>query len=220
MYDTKRKILIWISIIFVIALIVIIFIDICILNTMSKQNVELHYAYITMGIKIFVGIIAFHISIMLVKYMFDKEINFEHMTGLCSRKKLFIDLNNLINKNAPFTICYIDFNDFKIINDKYGHAAGDLLLKEFAKRIRRIKPNEIIGYRIGGDEFVIVINNNIEIDRSIENIWKIADDKVKITQKEYTKISFAMGISKNDFVSNAEVLLKKADYNMYENKKT
>jgi diguanylate cyclase (GGDEF)-like protein len=220
MYDNKRKILIWISIIFTIMLIVIVFIDIYELHVLNSQIDDLRYVCIMMGTKILVGIIAFHASILLVRHMFNKEVNFEHLTGLCSRKKLYTDLNNLINKNAPFTICYIDFNDFKVINDKFGHAAGDLLLKEFARRINHIKPKEITGYRIGGDEFVIVINNNIDINNSIESIWKIADDKVKITQREYIKFSFAMGISKNDFFSNADVLVKRADYNMYENKRT
>ncbi|MDD2376377.1 MAG: GGDEF domain-containing protein [Clostridia bacterium] len=142
------------------------------------------------------------------------------MTGLYSRKKLFDDLNNLISKRLQFTVCYIDFNDFKIVNDKYGHAAGDLLLKEFAKRILELKHKKIRGYRMGGDEFVIIIKSNFKVHDCIESIWKITEKEVKITMKDYTKISFAMGVIQNDFFSNADEILKKADSSMYKNKKT
>jgi diguanylate cyclase len=220
MSDNKKSFLRCITVLFVVSLIFVILINTSELNMICVMQKNVQCVFIAMIAKIVILIISFALTIMFVLRMFDKEINFEHMTGLCSRKKLFIDLNNSINKKAPFTVCYIDFNDFKNVNDKYGHAAGDMLLKEFARRINELKCKKIVGYRIGGDEFVVVINSNIEVDKCIESIWKIADDDVRITLKEYTKISFAMGIAKNDFVSNVDELLKKADYNMYENKKT
>jgi len=220
MSDNKKSFLKCITGLFVVSLIFVILINICELNMICDATKNTKHVIIAMAAKIVILTISFAITIILVLRMFNKEINFEHMTGLCSRKKLFIDLNNLIGKKVSFVVCYIDFNDFKIVNDKYGHAAGDMLLKEFAKRIHELKCKKITGYRIGGDEFVVIINNNNEIKSCIEKIWKIADDDVKITLKDYTKISFAMGIAENDFVSNADELLKKADYNMYENKKT
>jgi len=220
MSDNKKKFLKCVIAVFIVSLMFVILINICELNSIFETTKNVQCVYIAMAAKIMIITIAFVIVMMFAIHMLNKEINFEHLTGLCSRKKLFVDLNCLINKKILFTVCYIDFNDFKIVNDKYGHAAGDMMLKEFAKRIRDLKHMKIMGYRIGGDEFVVVITNHLEIDDCIKSIWKITEEEVRVTLKEYTKISFAMGIAKNDFVSNADEILKKADYNMYENKKT
>jgi len=203
---------------FVVSLSFVIVINVYELNLLSGE--EPKCLFIAILAKISILIVSFIVGIVLALHLFDREVNFEHMTGLCSRKKLFVDLNNLIKRKAPFTVCYIDFNDFKIVNDKYGHAAGDMLIREFANRIVNLKCKKIIGYRIGGDEFVIIITNKLDVQSCIESIWKIADDDVKITSKEYIKISFAMGTAENDFISNADQILRKSDCNMYKNKRT
>ena len=57
------------------------------------------------------------------------------------------------------------------------------------------------------------------MDNCIKSMQDITEKEVKITAKDYAKISFAMGTIQNDFVSNADELLKKADSHMYDNKK-
>lgn len=220
MCDNKKKVLILISTIFLVSLIFVIFIDIHELKMLKEITNELNAFYFAVFSKIVLVAIAFCISILLVTYLFNKEVNFDYMTGLCSRKKLFFDLNDLIGKKAHFTVCYIDFNDFKHINDRYGHKAGDMLLKEFSRRICLLKHKKITGYRIGGDEFVVVIRDNLHLQDCIESIWKVTEEDVNVAPNAVTKIAFAMGIVENDFVSTADELLKKADSSMYKNKKT
>lgn len=220
MNNNKRNFLKCIMLIFTTSLIFVICINIYEMNLVNLMFKDMRLIYIIMVTKIIIIFIAFILIIVSAIHMFNKEVNFEYMTGLYSRKKLFDDLNNLISKRLQFTVCYIDFNDFKIVNDKYGHAAGDLLLKEFAKRILELKHKKIRGYRMGGDEFVIIIKSNFKVHDCIESIWKITEKEVKITMKDYTKISFAMGVIQNDFFSNADEILKKADSSMYKNKKT
>ena len=219
MSGNKRNFLIRTIIMFVVTFIFIMIVNIHELNSLKFTTRNLHPVYVSMVIKIVASIITFIITIMFAMIMFNREVNFEHMTGLCSRRKLFVDLNNLISKRLQFTVCYIDFNDFKFVNDKYGHSAGDMLLKEFARRIRELKHKKIIGYRIGGDEFVVIIKNEEQVDECIQSILKISEKEVRITIKDYVKFSFAMGITRNDFVSNADEILKKADNNMYKKKR-
>jgi diguanylate cyclase (GGDEF)-like protein len=131
----------------------------------------------------------------------------------------------MVERKEHFILCYIDFNDFKYINDEYGHKAGDMFLKEFAKRIIKLDPKKITGYRIGGDEFVIIIKNPTKVDKCIESIWGVTEEKVKIVSKDnqkvaYAKLSFAMGLAENDFESTPDDILAKADSEMYKNKKT
>lgn len=57
--------------------------------------------------------------------------------------------------NAPFALAIIDLDDFKPINDGYGHAAGDAMLQRIAKHLRAV-PSPFFSGRLGGDEFVLV----------------------------------------------------------------
>lgn len=218
MSDNRKNFLKSVTGIFVSSLVLVVLINIYELNSLYGVTNNLRFAYISMGSKIVILIIAFLITIFFFINMFNKEVNFEHMTGLYSRKKLFADLNNLINKKLQFTVCYIDLNDFSLINNQYGHSVGDMYLIEFAKRILELKCNGMNGYRVGGDEFVIIITNYSKVDDCIKSIWDITKEEIKTITQNKMKFSFAMGVFENDLVSNADELLKKADCHMYDNK--
>lgn len=219
MCDKRKLLLFFLSLIFIISLFIIMFINSYEIRIISDIEVELKKIYICMALKLLIIIITFYISLYSMLYLFKKEVHYDYMTGLYSRRKLFEDLNNLINKRSLFTVCYIDLNNFKCINDMYGHKTGDMLLKEFSKRIHTLKSKGIIGYRIGGDEFVLIINNHHESKNCIESIMKITDKEVVVKHIGSIKIEFAIGIKENDFISTAEMLLEKADSSMYQNKK-
>lgn len=219
MCDNKKNILKVMFIVFLVSLLSIVLLNIYELNILRDKINDVPEVLAVMAVKFVIIILLFCISLFLIIRLFDKEVNFDYMTGLCSRRKLFLDLNDLIGKNLSFTVCYIDFNDFKHVNDKFGHKAGDMLLREFSKRISAIEPKKITGYRIGGDEFVVIVKNRHKNDGYIEKIWKVSEDDVKVTYTDFAKFSFAMGIVENDFVSTAEELLKKADSKMYKNKR-
>jgi len=115
-------------------------------------------------------------------------------------------MNKKINKYNNILMLDIDY--FKKINDTYGHIAGDFLLKEVAKIIKNTVGNDGCTIRYGGEEFVVLLKNEIngyELGEKIRKIiaaqdFKYADKNIKIT--------ISLGLS--DTLSKADVLLYKA----------
>ena len=128
----------------------------------------------------------------------------------------------ITNKNADFGVVMLDLNDLKKVNDKYGHKAGDELIASAAKAISDVFKESLV-FRIGGDEFLVVLQNG-DLD-DCENLFIKFDSKCANTfiEKEGVKIpiSIAIGFSRfdtNNDLSFADVF-KRADEAMYENKR-
>jgi diguanylate cyclase (GGDEF)-like protein len=92
------------------------------------------------------------------------------LTGLGSRLAVEAQIEQSFQSGAPFCVAIIDIDEFKRVNDKYGHLAGDELLKQFATELRSVcRSTDTIG-RWGGDEFILVLHCGIaeamaQIDR-------------------------------------------------------
>lgn len=220
MNKNKINFLICVVIIFITTSVASVTINLKELHILKELSVDISQFSTLMIINAIIMFAAFFVLMVLTFNLFHKEVNFDCMTKLCSRQKLFNDLKILVFKKQAFTLCFIDFNDFKHVNDNFGHSAGDELLIGFAKRILEINHKVIIGYRIGGDEFVIIIKNTLEKDKFIELIKKVADTPVTVKKNVNVNFSFEMGTVDNDFKSNADQLLEKADYMMYRKKRT
>lgn len=87
----------------------------------------------------------------------------DELTGLSSRSYFFLNLDELIKTSKRyqrrFSLLYLDLDNFKIVNDSFGHAAGDALLKEVAQRLNRTRRDVDFIARLSGDEFCIVVKN-------------------------------------------------------------
>ena len=114
-------------------------------------------------------------------------------------------------------IFFIDIDNFKLINDTYGHSIGDNIISLVANRLQKnIRKNDTIS-RIGGDEFIIVIEDvdNKDIEKLAKKI--VSDFKEPIKMEEYlfdTTVSVGISIFPNNGL-NAEDLIKHADTAMY-----
>lgn len=73
---------------------------------------------------------------------------------------LFLDCEELISRNKPFTIIYMDLDNFKKVNDTYGHSVGDDYLKQFTKATIETVGHRGSIYRMSGDEFVCLYKEN------------------------------------------------------------
>ncbi|MEI6875321.1 MAG: EAL domain-containing protein [Spirochaetota bacterium] len=103
------------------------------------------------------------------------------LTGLPNRSLLLNRLGQAIERlrrdsQPPFALIYIDFDNFKHVNDSYGHASGDAFLREAAARLLRAVRGVDTVSRLGGDEFVVLLDKVHSIDEALEVGDRIAFD--------------------------------------------
>ena len=79
------------------------------------------------------------------------------LTGIPNRAEGERRLAALVARGGPFSILFFDLNNFKLVNDRWGHSAGDLVLKTFARRLaQNVRPADTV-CRWGGDEFLVIL---------------------------------------------------------------
>ncbi len=115
---------------------------------------------ITVVSSIFI-LLLFIVQLEEQKFEIEKLSKTDSLTGVFNRRGVFQKLDFLIEnsekKNYPFSIILADIDDFKQVNDKYGHLCGDTVLKEITKRMSEaLRKGDIIG-RWGGEEFIIIL---------------------------------------------------------------
>ncbi|WP_411747963.1 EAL domain-containing protein [Psychrobacillus psychrotolerans] len=93
----------------------------------------------------------------------------DHLTNTFNTAALERDIVQVINENTPFSFLYIDLDRFKNINDSLGHFTGDSLLKLVTARIKKFYNTTGELYRIGWDEFVVLIKGQAERTKMLEN---------------------------------------------------
>ena len=124
--------------------------------------------------------------------------------------------------NEKLAVVFLDLDNFKNINDNFGHQEGDKVLIEMANRLKNSLRNNDFICRFGGDEFVVVLEHikSIEVISSImEKLNKIFSTIFKTnTYTHYLKCSMGIAVYPDDALTS-EHLLKKSDIAMYESKK-
>lgn len=161
------------------------------------------------------------------KYQLEQQIqyqaSYDDLTGLLNRRAITEKLNQQTSKNTcPSQTCLlIDIDNFKCINDQFGHSAGDEVIKRFALQCRSIVDNQGFVGRWGGEEFIIFLP-----DKNLEQANEIAEqilhtckqEPYKFSNKEHT-VTVSIGISLCQAKQcNLEALIQTADSNMYQAK--
>lgn len=149
------------------------------------------------------------------------------LTGLVSRYQYREEIDLLI-KSAPEKLgifTFVDIDNFKSINDNYGHAAGDTYLREFARRLSGVSPENSIFMRISGDEFGIYTHGYEKVEEGeIESIWREIERNILSNPIDvdgnYLDVSCSAGMSVygKDTVELYD-LIEYADFAMYVAKK-
>lgn len=96
------------------------------------------------------------------KIELENMANTDSMTGLFNERYFSRVLNICEEKKLPFVLYYLDLDRFKPINDTYGHLMGDRLLKEIAARLLRCIRSRDYAFRIGGDEFALIVSADMD----------------------------------------------------------
>lgn len=151
--------------------------------------------------------------------------HYDQLTDIPNRYLLLDRLEHLIAQSernkSEFTLLYMDLDKFKTINDTKGHAFGDQLLKEVASRLTRLIRNSDTFARIGGDEFVFLLENTSEkndIAVVAEDILKELD-RVFLINDEEVQVSCSLGIATYpEDGATMDALLAAGDAAMYKAK--
>lgn len=151
--------------------------------------------------------------------------HFDTLTGLPNRVLLADRLQQEVIRtkrhNNNLAVCFIDLDNFKPINDSYGHSMGDQLLKQLANRLTENLREEDTLARIGGDEFVLLLAGQTSKQQTVdlvEKLLKLIAQPVEINNKELT-LSASMGISLYpEDQTDSDGLIRHADQAMYEAK--
>ena len=152
----------------------------------------------------------------------DQKINIDPLTKCSSRAAYISLLERLKNENNnDIAIIYLDLNDFKVINDTYGHDIGDNMICIFSEVLLDVFEKDGFVGRVGGDEFVVILLNIVE--EEIELLWKQVEYKLKkrsqLLNFSYTiSSSYGYAIRHKNSCEDLESIVKKADENMYKYK--
>lgn len=115
-----------------------------------------------------------------------------------------------------FSIIMIDIDDFKYINDTYGHDKGDIVLKELSSIIQKeLRHNDLFA-RWGGEEFVILIDDDVRSTQKIAEKIRLAIETRLIL--ESTRITISLGVTEFDKDDTYNTLLKRVDKALYKSK--
>jgi diguanylate cyclase (GGDEF)-like protein len=143
------------------------------------------------------------------------------LTGVYNKEITIKKIDKFIsgNKNGLHVLMFVDFDDFKKINDTYGHLPGDKVLVHVIGCIKeRFHDGEIIG-RIGGDEFVVFIGNITDINEVLNKAKQLKEalDTVFVYNDQSIKISASIGIAiYPEAGHHYEQLIFHADQALYE----
>ncbi len=154
----------------------------------------------------------------------EKQAYTDFLTGLynriCCERDLTWYVDDAKKRGVKGGLLYIDLDDFKHINDGLGHQYGDVLLKEISGALSRINGIRTTCYRMGGDEFVIVVppESFAEFEKIIEEIQAVFAQPWNLRNSEYY-CTMSMGVvTFPDDGDNVQEIIKKADIAMYEAK--
>lgn len=181
-----------------------------------------------------IGLIGISRDITKIKELEEeliKKASYDNLTGLLNREIFFQyssqQLRLLKRNNQAAAIIFIDLDQFKPVNDIYGHKAGDYVLVTIAKRLKsNLRDSDII-CRFGGDEFVVfTLLDNVKTDTAIvaENILKIISTPILFTEAEAEaeiEIEIGCSIGISHYPKHGDVidkLVKNADKAMYKAK--
>jgi diguanylate cyclase (GGDEF)-like protein len=152
--------------------------------------------------------------------------SYDSLTGLLSRHAFFDNAKNYVSlakrERRPFSVMIIDLDHFKLINDRYGHPAGDAVLKLFADVTNSVaRRSDIVG-RLGGEEFAIVLPNTT-VAEALEfsaRLHTAINNAVLTFKDKAIKYTASIGLTEFDTGSKDSIddLLARADLALYQAK--
>jgi diguanylate cyclase (GGDEF)-like protein len=147
------------------------------------------------------------------------------LTGLANRRNVEERLQWRISSRKPFCVAVLDLNEFKQVNDRYGHATGDSLLKDFAHELSsHLRSSDLVG-RWSGDEFIVVLdcdltNAKAQIERMRQ--WTFGDYTVQAgpgAKATKVRVEASIGLAQWSPDESMQEVIARADAAMYREKR-
>lgn len=148
------------------------------------------------------------------------QVHHDALTGLPNRLLFARRLDEAMQVGG-FVLIFVDLDNFKEINDRFGHAAGDELLRAVGERLKRCVTDKDTLARVGGDEFAILIHHEVEDLETVSERVRVALRDPFPLQGSSVRVRASMGLVRqgaDDAVLTSDDLLRHADISMYAGK--
>jgi len=149
----------------------------------------------------------------------------DSLTGLYNSRHFFVQLDKEIKRSDrylnPISLIFIDVDNFKGINDSYGHMIGDKILSMIAKMIKICLRINDTAYRFAGDEFTIILPETTFAEAKFvadRIIAKFDHEPITVNEKEISKITLSIGVAEYRLNEGLQQFVHRADKTMYEAK--
>eukprot|EP00752_Nemacystus_decipiens_P018868 g16924.t1 len=152
--------------------------------------------------------------------------HYDALTGLANRNLFDLYFHRTVTDSVvydeTYALIYIDLDNFKPVNDCYGHNVGDMVLVEIAKRIVTVVGQRGLVARLGGDEFAVkmkISSYYSEVERFVQHLIHSIGQPISVTETESVKLGCSVGITKfKGSEASAPELIQQADHLMYQAK--
>ncbi len=151
----------------------------------------------------------------LYEQMILNNANTDFQTGLYNRRYVYQFMEK--KGDTPLAVFFLDLDNFKEVNDKYGHQEGDRLLLVTTEALKKCMPNEVIA-RMGGDEFLVIRPGEITEEEMEEKRKWLQEqlDQTYIKEEHFRNVSASIGVSYSEMGNrDIDLLIGKADSFMY-----
>ena len=129
-----------------------------------------------------------------------RQATHDALTGCKNRRAFDNDVDELLIAHQPFALALIDIDNFKSINDTWGHLSGDIVLRNVAREgIQIMQPHNISVYRYGGEEFAVIFQaEQIAAAFSLLDAWRTAVER-RVWREENLHVTFSAGLGEWHF---------------------
>lgn len=150
----------------------------------------------------------------------EKLANIDPLTGLYNRRSMQVFLNHAVESDTDFCLAMCDIDDFKKVNDTYGHDAGDVVLKDISNIMRQFMEGKGYVCRWGGEEILILSNQDKEETKlMVEKIRRGVANHLFACEEKIIRCSITIGVAAHKSGNSLEDTIGTADNNLYSGKK-
>ncbi|MBG0566291.1 putative bifunctional diguanylate cyclase/phosphodiesterase [Actinoplanes aureus] len=146
----------------------------------------------------------------------DHQVSHDALTGIGNRSAYADEISTRLAAGEPFVVALLDLDDFKVINDRYGHHTGDTLLQTISRRLReRLRPEDTVA-RLGGDEFTLLLPGLSAADTEVLLRDLLAEVQCPVLVGGHEMVPrISVGVTASGPDDTAGELLRRADVAMY-----